>query len=124
VNLFDWLVVAHLVGDFLLQTDDMANLKTEDWGWMARHVAVYMMPLSVVLLIYSIIFHLPAWSAIIALLFLAATHALLDRRRFTISWMRFARTAPDQGWLPIVADQVFHVVTLAVVAQFLVLARG
>lgn len=124
MNLFDWLVVSHLIGDFLLQTDDMASLKTEDWGWMTRHIAVYMVPVGVVLFVYSSIHSLPAWLLLVALLFLATTHALLDRRRFTMSWMRFSRSAPEHRWLPIVADQVFHIITLAVLAQVLVLAKA
>jgi transcriptional regulator GlxA family with amidase domain len=54
-------------------------------------------------------------------LFLLATHIILDRRRFTTSWMRLIGMSPDHPWLPVVVDQVFHILTLAVVAQTLAL---
>ncbi|NIV40692.1 MAG: DUF3307 domain-containing protein, partial [Anaerolineae bacterium] len=41
MSLFDWLLVGHLVGDFLLQTDGMAKYKADSWTWMLRHVGLY-----------------------------------------------------------------------------------
>lgn len=124
MSLFDWLLVAHLVGDFMIQTDSMANHKVEDWPWMLRHVGSYMVIVSGVLLAYSLAHHLPLWQIVLALLFLAATHVLLDRRGFTSRWMRLVGMSPDHPWLNVVIDQVFHILTLALVAQFLTLGTG
>lgn len=124
VSLFDWLLVAHLVGDFLIQTDNMASHKLEDWPWMLRHVGCYMVIVSAVLLAYSVAYRLPLWQAVLGLLFIGATHVLLDRRFFTLRWMRLVGMSPDHPWLGIVVDQVFHILSLALVAQFLTLGTG
>jgi hypothetical protein len=124
VSLFDWLLVAHLVGDFLIQTDNMANQKIEDWPWMVRHIGCYMVILSAVLLAYSVAYRLPLWQAVLALLFIGATHVLLDRRGLTLRWMHLVGMSPDHPWLGIIVDQVFHILTLALVAQLLTLGTG
>ena len=41
MSLFDSLLVAHLVGDWLLQTEWQALNKTKNWRAMWAHVAVY-----------------------------------------------------------------------------------
>jgi hypothetical protein len=124
MNLFEWLLVGHLVGDFLLQSDSMADQKGRQWTWMFRHVGAYMLVLTVVLVGYWLAVPLPVWPLAVAWLFLLATHIILDRRSFTQAWMRLVGMSPDHPWLPIVVDQVFHVLTLAVSAQFLVLVTG
>jgi hypothetical protein len=122
MSLFDWLVVAHLVGDFLLQSGTMAARKTENWSWMGVHVGLYMVPVTTVCVVYTLAFCPPVWLVVAVLLFLAGTHALLDRRGFTNGWMRMIGIPRDHPWLPNAVDQAFHMVTLAVVAQALVLA--
>jgi len=122
VSLFDWLLVCHLIGDFLLQTYSMAVGKEQDWSWLLRHVGVYMVLITIVAIHYAVVHHVPAWVVIAALLFVAGTHIILDRRTFTKWWGRHIAKIPDHPWLPIVHDQVFHIVTLAIVAQAMVLA--
>lgn len=124
MSLFDWLLISHLVGDFLIQTDSMARYKAQRWSWMLAHISVYMVLVTTVVVCYALIHHLPAWLVVVALLFLAGSHILLDRRVFTVRWMRLVGMSPEHPWLPIVVDQVFHILTLAIVAQILVLARG
>jgi hypothetical protein len=52
------------------------------------------------------------------------THIILDRRGFTLGWMRLIGITSDLDWLTIVADQVFHLLVLVVVAQLLTWASG
>ena len=125
MSLFDWLLVAHLVGDFLLQTPGMARGKEESWGWLAVHVALYMLPLSAVLGGYIAGQGLPRLSLMtvaVAWFVLAGSHALLDRRGFTRWWMRHILGVSSDHWLSVAVDQVFHIVILALVAQALALA--
>jgi hypothetical protein len=124
VSLFDWLLVGHLIGDFLMQTDSMASRKENSWSWMLGHVGIYMVVIGAVLIVYALSHSLPAWLLAVVLLFICGTHIVLDRRGFALWWMRFVNIAPDHEWLPIVVDQVFHLLTLAVVAQVLVLVGG
>lgn len=122
MSLFDWLLVAHLAGDFLLQTDGMASNKGQSWQWMIKHVAVYMAVVTPVLIIYAALHSTPGGLMAAALLFILVTHVALDRRGFTAWWMRLVGVANDKAWISVVVDQVFHILTLALVAQVLVLA--
>lgn len=122
MSLFDWLLIAHLVGDFLVQTDSMAKYKGQNWLWMLKHVGLYMMIMSALLIVYALLHPVPAGLVAAALLFLAVTHVILDRRAFTNWWMRLVGISNDKLWISVAIDQVFHILTLAIVAQVLVLA--
>jgi hypothetical protein len=123
MSLFDWLLIAHLVGDFLLQTDGMAKNKATDWSWMLRHVGVYLTIMTVVLTAYALAHPVPLTLIVALLLFLAATHIVLDRRTFVQWWTELVGASPEHPWLFVVVDQVFHLLAVAVVAQVLVQAN-
>lgn len=97
----------------------MADLKCQQWSWMLAHVGVYASVTGAVVIAFAVAHHTPAWLALAAVLFIGVTHSLLDRRTFTLGWMRWNGTSPGHPWLPIVVDQAFHLVSLAVVAQVL-----
>ena len=124
MSLFDWLLVGHLVGDFLLQTDGMAKYKAQSWTWMLRHVALYLAVMVIVLGVYSLSTPVPLWVLGLALLFIGSTHIILDRRGFTLGWMRLIGITSDLDWLTIVADQVFHLLVLVVVVQIVTWGSG
>lgn len=124
MSLFDWLLVGHLVGDFLIQTEMMAEGKVQSWPWMAKHVGRYMVVMVVVIGAYALTHRVPFWLVAVVLLFIAGTHVILDRRNFTQGWMRLVGVSTDHPWMPIVVDQVFHVLVLAVVAQVLAWLAG
>lgn len=121
MSVFDWLLVGHLVGDFLLQTNEMARRKAQNWPWLLRHLAAYMAVMMVVLGALAWTHSVAIWAAGFAWLLIGVTHAILDRRDFTRWWMRVIGIPPDVMWLNIAVDQVFHIVTLAAAAQILVL---
>jgi hypothetical protein len=124
MSLFDWLLVGHLVGDFLMQTGRMAKYKAQSWPWMLKHVGLYMVVMTAVIGAYALTHPLPLWLVVVMLLFIAGTHIALDRRHFTQSWMRAVGVSTDHPWMPVVVDQVFHLLVLAVAAQVLVMAAG
>jgi hypothetical protein len=124
MSLFDWLLVGHLAGDFLLQTEGMARNKTQSWSWMLKHIGFYMAVMTVSIAAYALSHPLPLWLIVVALLLIGGTHMLLDRRGFTLRWMRLVGVSVDHAWLPIVMDQVFHLVVLALVAQILTTVGG
>lgn len=105
MNLFTWMLVGHLAGDFLLQTSWMAERKTKEWIPMVTHCFIY--TLSVTL------FALPVGGLTvtsIAIIFLA--HAIVDRRKIVGFWSKYISSSPDNNWLKIVQDQVWHIVVL------------
>ncbi len=111
MDLFAWLLVGHLVGDFLLQTGWMAREKDKGVMALAVHSTVY------ALAAYSFSFMAGGlhWPALAVLL---ASHAFLDRRGFVEAWVRLVNGAERLPWLKIVVDQVFHILVLAFVAQY------
>jgi hypothetical protein len=101
------LIAAHLAGDYLLQTNAMAERKLHDWRIRLWHVSVYSLPFLLVLFVNDV-------KLTRALLFLGLNfviHFILDSRR----WASGEKWAPR----PIVIDQTLHVITLAVLAHFL-----
>jgi hypothetical protein len=113
VSLFDCLVIAHVVGDWLLQTEWQALNKASNWRAMAAHVAVYH-----AIVLIALILRL-GWADVRVYLVvagLALTHAWLDRDLRTI-WimkkLRIIETRTPERWLTIAVDQAIHLVLLA-----------
>lgn len=70
-------LLAHLVGDYVLQNHWMANTKTRSWLAAAVHAALYTLPF--LLLTQD-------WRA---LAIIGGTHAVIDRYRLAGYWIRF-----------------------------------
>lgn len=106
---FDWLLIGHLIGDFLLQTSWMAKYKATKWLPLLTHVSVYT-------IVVASVGWLSGGLSLegIALIFIG--HVILDRKTFVAFWVRRVQTAkgPEKVWLSIMADQIFHVILLAV----------
>jgi hypothetical protein len=113
-------LIAHAVGDYLIQSHWMATQKTKRWLPAVAHALTYMLPF---LLITR-----SGW----ALLAICATHAVIDRYRLArhvcwlknqvgpassrASWRSSAATGYPPGtpvwlstWLLIIADNTIHV---------------
>ncbi|AGL02254.1 DUF3307 domain-containing protein [Desulfoscipio gibsoniae] len=106
MNLFAWLLVGHLVGDYLLQNRWMAEGKTTRWAPLLVHSTVYTLAVA-----------LPAvaagglsWRGIL-LVFLA--HLVLDRRGFVHFWTERVTGSANVPWLVIMADQAWHILVLS-----------
>jgi hypothetical protein len=104
--LFVWAVVAHLIADWLLQTDWMVQHKTS-----LRHPAAWVHGSIHVLALCFVV----SWS--LALL-LGLTHILIDTRQPVLWWKRLVgKTAvgPQTLLVEIAVDQVIHALVLAAV---------
>jgi len=110
-------ILAHLVGDYLLQTSHMARHKIQSWTIALLHATFYTLP-------FLLITRSPAALAVIL-----GTHALIDRYRLAwyvsmarnmagdpFRWRRY-RTATGYTdstpvwmatWLEIVIDNTMH----------------
>lgn len=126
------VILAHLVGDYLLQTQWMADNKTSQWSPAIWHGIFYTIPFTLVT------FSIPA------LLVICITHILIDRFRlakyvvwFKNQWVpksaRYAwhSEANDQGtgypkkvpaflsvWLMILADNILHIIIGVLAVMF------
>ena len=106
---FDYLLIVHLIGDFLLQTSWMAKNQGTKWLPILAHVAVYTA-------VVSIAGGLSGGLSLAAIALIFASHIVLDRKTFVAFWVSNIQTAkgPEQAWLSIMADQIFHIIILAI----------
>jgi hypothetical protein len=111
------LLVSHLVGDFLLQTEPQALDKVGGLGdprgrrALLLHLAHYMAAFIPALVWIGV--ETTAVRAVLVAAVVAVPHLLIDDGRFVGLWLREVKRAPraDVG-LRIAVDQSFHVVCL------------
>lgn len=108
---FDFLLIAHLLGDYPLQTNWMASNKATQWPPLLIHSGVYT---SVIGILSWIGFGGLTWWQLL-IVFLA--HVLLDRRTFVAWWVQHVMRTDllKNWWLGIMIDQVFHVTIIALI---------
>ncbi|RSS79491.1 DUF3307 domain-containing protein [Streptomyces sp. WAC06614] len=120
------LFVGHLLADYPFQTDHQAAHKAAcgRTGWTANltHAATHTVVCGLMLAVGSLVlgWHLPVLRAVVAVVWIGATHAFIDRRWPVAAWMRFARQTKwaEHGGAAHV-DQTAHVLALTVAALFL-----
>lgn len=105
---FDILLIAHLVGDYLLQIGWMAGNKTKIWLANLIHSAVYTLTIAVFAALF--IKDFSPWAYVL----IFVSHAIIDRRSISSFWVISIMTTPEseRGWLTIVVDQIFHLLIL------------
>lgn len=107
------LIVLHSVGDWLLQTDQMAKEKGKRWTPLVVHVGIW----TACLVPAAVWLFNPLWLA-----WLAGTHLLLDGTGFVSWWVTTIKRVPQAElrgsawWLTVVVDQVFHLLAFVPVA--------
>lgn len=111
-----WLLMAHLVGDYVAQNDWMAqNKTTQSWPCLV-HCFFYTLAVATgaALQLYPMQWH--------GLLLVFATHFPMDRFRLARKWMTlngqesFA-TGVFAPWSIIVVDNIIHLVILGVACE-------
>jgi hypothetical protein len=123
-------LLAHAIGDYVLQSDWMASHKTRRWAPCALHVITYGIPF---------LFLWPSWNAMVLIV---GTHYLIDRyrlARFVVFAKNFLAPKSDWSqwedcaatgyhkdvphwlsvWLLIVADNLMHVILNALALKYL-----
>ncbi len=118
MSLFELLIIAHLLGDYLFQTEYEALNKAQGsffnrplWQHVATYTACFV-PLCIWV-------HLP-WLSLVAI---AGSHAFFDRRWPIIWWRKnimgnSPESITEQFWLTIMVDQIFHILVLTVLVIF------
>ena len=116
MTLFENLLMAHLAGDWIFQTEWQALNKTRSWRALLAHVSAYHL---LVLGILLSRFGLAEPRVYLAVALLAVSHALLDRRDPLIWLMRKLRIVVEREppfWLVMAVDQSVHILLLGLVA--------
>lgn len=99
-----WLITAHLVGDFPLQPDWIAQTKTENYSRLTIHALIHGI-LSIPIAWY--IFPGEVIRQFVLLSWIVVTHWVIDHRR----WVE-----PKEGWgkkWVWINDQIMHLVALS-----------
>ncbi|WP_381801124.1 DUF3307 domain-containing protein [Streptomyces niveus] len=133
-TLFILLYVGHLLADYPLQTDRQSGRKAgwtegekdpnpgrhhHGWGANLAHAGTHLVACGLMLAVGVVVLDLNIGllSAAFALLWIAGTHAVIDRRWPVARWMKFARQA---GWAErggaAHVDQTAHVTALLIAA--------
>jgi Protein of unknown function (DUF3307) len=117
MNIFTWLLLGHLVGDWMFQNDWMARGKqrrlfTKE---ILVHCLVYTAVVAATLWIATLRYALsPPYITVLAIIFIS--HWLIDAGNLAGHWVRWLR----QSRLPfirIMVDQTMHIVVLAAVVE-------
>jgi hypothetical protein len=111
--------MAHLLGDWLLQTEWQVLNKARNARALGAHVAVYH---AVVLVVLLFGYSLPLVPVIAVVVALGSLHAILDRRtavRGLMKALRLTVTREHDRWLAIVVDQTLHLLSLGVASLIL-----
>ena len=115
MNTLAFAIIGHMVGDYLLQSDYLAENKKKSSFVCAIHCLIWTLS----------VMTLAGWWRWWVFPALFIPHFAQDRTGFVLWYMRtsgakrFAEP-PLAPWSLIVVDNTFHLLTLAVVARFLV----
>lgn len=112
--IFPLVIAAHLLGDWVVQTDHQAMWKTQKGlsGWLTNqtHMLTYHLTMAAVLLP---VWH--SWSLATLIGVSWVTHSFIDRRWPVrrLGYLTRSRDFIDQMWGLLVVDQVLHLSILA-----------
>lgn len=103
-------IYAHLIGDFLIQTDWMVEGKKKNSWICLVHVITYLIPF---------LFTSLSW---LQLLFIAIEHFLQDRTKAVEWFMQYTGrkkfAEPPRGpWSFILVDSIFHILFIALIEK-------
>lgn len=111
MDIFSCFIIGHLVGDFLLQNNWMANQKEKNWLALALHSLVY----TITVYLFSLI---AGGISLLAVVIIFVTHIILDQRSLVRWWLTTINKSPHLTWLQILVDQTFHILILFVIALY------
>lgn len=110
------VIVGHLLGDWVVQTDAQAAVKTTSWRANLTHVSTYHLTM-----ILFVVWGWHDWRALLALAVSFASHAFIDRR-WPVRWLMAhtgSRPFSEQMWGVLVVDQVLHLSILLTLVALL-----
>ena len=116
MNTFDWLMMGHFVGDWLLQNDWMAKGKKRRLFNLAglAHLAAYTTTVVGAFWFSGVRDRQPAFYLALGAIVLVS-HWLIDATRLVERWMRFYRQS-DLEVVRLMVDQTLHLLVLAALA--------
>ena len=119
MNTFTWLLLGHLVGDWMLQNDWMAENKQRALFTAAGmlHFVIYTFSVATTLLLFTGT-PLTAIQLLRFILIVFTTHWLIDALNLASRWATIIQQT-DIAVVRIAVDQTFHLLVLAGLVEFL-----
>lgn len=126
----------HLIGDYILQTEQMAVRKLHSWSWAIIHALVYSLPF----LLYLYVINGNWTKGFVAWSVIAGTHAVIDRLAIATTICRlknliwFGPDAPEKEqntgygiemppfirfWLVVIVDNTLHLTINHIALKYL-----
>jgi len=120
MNTFTYLLMAHLLGDWLLQNDWMAKGKKQGLFTLAGmvHFAIYTATTLCALWLSGVTDKNGGLYLIFSAMAIFVSHWLIDAMDAAGRWMRFYRQS-DREIVRVMVDQTLHLLVLAWVVIFL-----
>lgn len=109
--MFGLLLAAHLLCDFPLQPDWMAQEKTKDNEVLVAHVGVHALVTGIFLAMFVEGGVPVSWNLTAAMAWIAGTHLIIDHRRWFEPKESWGDNAQMWVWLN---DQILHITALSV----------
>jgi hypothetical protein len=119
MNTISWLLVGHLVGDFVLQNDWMAKGKKTRFFSVPGLVHYSAYTLAVLAFLIMDPSSSVSWLNLVLVgLFILVTHSIIDGTSLVQAWMRFYHQT-DVPLVRIMVDQTLHLLVLVTVTIWL-----
>jgi hypothetical protein len=119
MTLFEKLFVAHLVADWLFQTEWQALNKHQNYRALFSHIGIYSL---VILSVLWFDFGFQNLTVYLVVGMIAVTHAFIDRR-WPVAWFmktfRLIVERKPKQFLMLGVDQTFHILLLAIAGLIL-----
>jgi len=106
IDIFAFMLIGHLAGDFLLQTSWMADNKVDSWAPLFIHSLIY--TASVAIFAFFV-----EGLSLTALAVIFIGHIIIDKRSFVDFWAKHVNNLSGSSWIKIVQDQSWHIIILA-----------
>lgn len=103
------VLIGHLIGDWIIQTDWQAENKTKNWKAMQQHMVGYN------LCMFSLcVPYMPLRSILILIMVSWTTHSILDRRWPIKRLLELSRSKDfsETTWGVLIVDQIVHITIL------------
>ena len=112
MDMFSWLLLGHLLGDWLLQNDWMARGKRR--GLITLAGMAHFITYTVMVLLMFWLFNKSEVNLLLALTvgtLVFVSHWLIDATNLVQGWMRFYGQS-DREMVRVMVDQTLHILTL------------
>jgi len=112
MTIFEGLLMAHLLGDWIFQTEWQAENKKQKFHALLIHVIIYHL-IAWIILYFG--FGLPALPVLAVVVILAVLHAVMDGLptvRWIMKGLRITVERTPERWLLIAVDQAIHLLLL------------